>query len=191
MSAAERNKTPIFERLAPLLAGARRVLEIGAGDATHARHACGLLPDVVWQTSEHPVRLAELERALADRDDLPAPVALDVLAGPWPPGAFDAVYAANVTHIMSWPAVQALFAGSAGVLAGKGLLCLYGPFFDDDAASVPSNAAFDRELRQQDAAMGLRRCQALDELALAHGLWRDYDWPMPANNRLLVWRRPN
>ncbi len=189
MSAAERNKTPIFERLAPLLAGARRVLEIGAGDATHARHARGLLPDVVWQTSEHPARLAELERALAYRDDLPAPAALDVLAGPWPSGAFDAVYAANVTHIMSWPAVQALFAGSAKALADNGLLCLYGPFLDDDVATAPGNAAFGRQLGRRDAAMGLRRLQALDELAMAHGLRRAHDWPMPANNRLLVWRR--
>lgn len=184
---AQRNKAPIFEHLTPLLRDAKQVLEIGAGDGTHACHARTCLPETVWQPTEQPGRLATLEHGLAG-SDVPPAVALDV-TGDWLAGPFDAIYAANVTHIMSWPAVEALFQGSARGLEAGGLLCLYGPFFDDAVATAPSNLTFDEQLRSQDPAMGLRRLQALDELGESNGLTRQHDWAMPANNRLLVWCR--
>jgi len=185
---ATRNKAPIFEHLLPLLRGADRVLEIGAGDGTHARHATDCLPDVHWQPSEHPARFDLLQTGLVGCTGVTAPIQLDV-TGPWPSGPFAAVYAANVAHIMSWPAVRAFIAGSARVLADNGWLCLYGPFFDTTLATVASNIEFDRRLRLNDPAMGLRRVQAIDELAQANGLRRTHDWSMPANNRLLVWQK--
>jgi len=189
-SAAERNKHPIFDALAPRLTNARRVLEVGAGDATHARHALDRLPGVVWQTSEAPGHHRRLVAALADRDEtrLPAPLALDV-RGAWPDSEYDAVYGANVAHIMDWAAVQALFSGAAGSLSDAGLLCLYGPFLDAGVTPAPSNAAFDESLQARDPEMGLREIGQLDALAEAHGLQRVADIAMPANNRLLIWRR--
>src|SRR5699024_10575579 len=100
-----------------------------------------------------------------------------------------AVYAANVSHIMAWDEVAALYAGAASVLEGGGLLCLYGPFFDDELATAASNLAFDQRLRERKPSMGLRRVQALDELAAQNGLRRYRDWTMPANNRLIVWQK--
>lgn len=185
---AQRNKKPIFERLRPLLRNADRVLEIGAGDGTHARHALACLPATSWQSSEHPLRMELLEQGLAGCRGLPAPIPLDATDA-WPDGPFAGVYAANVAHIMGWEAVESLFAGTAGVLERDGLLCLYGPFFDDSADAAPSNIEFDRRLRSQDPNMGIRRIQALDQVAQNHGLERRGDWAMPANNRLLVWFR--
>jgi len=187
-AAAERNKTPIFTRLTTLLTAADRVLEIGAGHGLHARHAVACLPGIDWQASEQPARLAALQQGLAACHELPPPLALDV-TGAWPAGPFSAVYAANVAHIMSWPQVTQFVAGSADVLAVGGLLCLYGPFVDSDVVTAASNQAFDARLRALDPVMGLRRVQALAALAQAQGLqpWRD--WALPANNRLLVWRK--
>lgn len=190
-SAAERNKGPIFERLMPLLGDDARVLEIGAGDGTHARYAVSCMNRIDWQSSEHPDRIKQLEYGLKDWTSLPKPLALDV-TGLWPvePSAlFTVVYAANVAHIMAWPEVVKLFAGSVEVLEPGGLLCLYGPFYDDDIITASGNVAFDNRLRSRDSAMGLRRIQALDELAHRHDLSRFHDWSMPANNRLLVWQK--
>lgn len=187
-SAAQRNKGPIFQQLTPLLTGAARVLEIGAGDGVHACHAATCLPAVRWQASERPQHLPRLQAALAAQTELAPPIALDVL-GSWPQGPFTVVYAANVAHIMAWPEVVQLFAGSASVLDAAGLLCLYGPFFDDTVVTAPGNRAFDARLQAMDAAMGLRRVQALDALAQDHRLLRRHDWTMPANNRLLVWQK--
>ncbi|HET7314462.1 DUF938 domain-containing protein [Salinisphaera sp.] len=190
-SAAERNKRPIFDALVTWLADARAVLEIGAGDATHARYARRRLPHVRWQTSEAPAHLRRLTAALVDgaRDPrLPAPLALDV-RGAWPAACFDAVFAANVAHIMSETAVAALFAGAGAHLNAHGLFCLYGPFFDADETPGEGNLGFDRALRARDPAMGVRARQALDALAADHGLVCAARLTMPSDNRLLIWRK--
>lgn len=189
-SAAERNKQPIFDALAPWLADAGRVLEVGAGDGTHAFEAIHRLPHVIWQTSEAPAHHRRLVAALveADMTRLPAPLALDV-RGPWPAARFDVVFGANVAHIMDWDAVGALFAGAGACLNAAGLLCLYGPFVESEVALAESNARFDAALRARDPAMGLRRLDDLDALAVRHGLDPVDIRPMPANNRLVIWRR--
>lgn len=190
-SAAERNKRPIFDALVPRLRDARRVLEVGAGDATHARYAGERLPDIVWQTSEAPGHHRRLLAALADQHEqrLPIPLALDV-RGRWPDGPFDVVYGANVAHIMDWTAVQALFAGTARILAPDGMLCLYGPFVRAGVAPEAGNAVFDGALRARDAGMGLREIEALDALGEGVSLLLEEDIGMPSDNRLLIWRKP-
>lgn len=197
-SAAERNKRSIFDALVPWLADAETVLEIGAGDATHARHAACRLPHIRWQTSEAPGHVRRLAAAMVDNkaaDDeglraqqLPRPIALDVRHH-WPAGLWDAIFAANVAHIMDWEAVQALCAGAGGHLNPGGLLALYGPFLEG-AAGPPaaSNERFDRALRAQSPAMGLRDVADLETLATGADLVPAADVEMPANNRLLIWR---
>lgn len=188
-SAAERNKRPIFDALVEWLAPAPRVLEIGAGDGTHARYALTRIEGVFWQASEAPAHLRRLTAALVDAEvgRLPAPIVLDV-RGHWPGARFDVVFGANVAHIMTEDAVAALFAGAARHLEDGGLLCLYGPFFDRDEAAGAGNLAFDAALRARDAGMGLRERGALDTLAAAQGLAPAARLVMPADNRLLIWR---
>ena len=62
---------------------------------------------------------------------------------------------------------------------------MYGPFIVDGEALAPSNAAFDADLRQRNAAWGLRTLRAVVTAAEAAGLhWVDRA-PMPANNLFL------
>lgn len=189
MSAAERNRAPIFEALMPWLAAAHSVLEIGAGDATHARYACQRCPHLAWQVSEAPAHYRRLIAALVDLPEsgLAPPVALDV-RGQWPADRFDVVYGANVLHIMDWPAVQALFEGAACHLNADGLLCLYGPVIEAEGALGDGNQRFDQTLRGRDPAMGLRRLADLDDCAGRHGLRRQTCQIMPADNRLMIWQ---
>ena len=189
-SAAQRNKEPIFDALVEHLAHARDVLEVGAGDATHARYAIERLPHCVWQSSEAPGHYRRLVAALADRSEqnLPRPLALDVRAA-WPAGPYDAVFGANVAHIMDWTAVEALFSGAARVLRPTGRLCLYGPFLRRGTPPETGNAAFDAALRDRDPAMGLREIEALDALGEPLCLSRVADIAMPSDNRLLIWQK--
>jgi hypothetical protein len=53
----------------------------------------------------------------------------------------------------------------------------------------PSNAEFDAWLRGRDPASGLRDFEAIDALAKRHRLVLEEDNAMPANNRLLVFRK--
>jgi cyclopropane fatty-acyl-phospholipid synthase-like methyltransferase len=187
----ERNRDPILEVLQPVLRHARSVLEIGSGTGQHAVHFAAAMPWLRWQASERPAHLAGIvawldEAALANT---PPPLALDVATGPWPAMGFDAVFSANTLHIMGWPQVQAFFAGVQGVLARGGTLAVYGPFNYGGACTSESNAQFDAWLKARDAASAIRDFEAVDALARGIGLHLAGDHALPANNRLLVWRR--
>ena len=186
----ERNKQPILEVLAGELESSRTVLEIGSGSGQHVVHFAAALSDIDWQPTDLPDALPSLNARV--RAEAPAnvrqPHALDVLEHDWT-GQYDAVYSSNTLHIMSWTAVEALFAGIGRILTGSGCLCIYGPFTYADVETTATNLDFDRWLRDRDPLSGLRSFEAVDELAGRQSLTLDADYPMPANNRLLIWRR--
>jgi hypothetical protein len=69
------------------------------------------------------------------------------------------------------------------------MLLVYGPFNYDGHFTSDSNAAFDGWLKAQGTHMGIREFSAVNELARRFGFELQDDHVMPANNRLLVWRR--
>lgn len=56
----------------------------------------------------------------------------------------------------------------------------------DGTPTSPSNERFDQSLRARDSGMGIRDDRAVAALADEHGI---ADEAMPANNRILIWRR--
>ncbi|MGH8494649.1 MAG: DUF938 domain-containing protein [Gammaproteobacteria bacterium] len=189
--ASERNKGPILAVLRHALANATRVLEIGSGTGQHAAFFAAALPGLVWQPSEMPGRLDGIRAWMSDvhLDNILAPIELDVCTRPWPVDGVDAVFSANTAHIMSWPEVVCMFEGVGEVLADGGVFCLYGPFRSGGAFDTESNRLFDAMLRRQQPSMGLRDREALVDAAAANGLTFVGEHRMPANNRLLEWRR--
>jgi len=190
-SAAERNKEPILEVLQYLLEESFDVLEIGSGTGQHATYFAARMPHLVWQPSDCKEYLPDLSTRIRRhglKNILP-PVELDVRNHPWPVSSVDVVFSANTLHIMSWPAVEHFFAGVGEVLEPCGLLCVYGPFMYDGAHTSDSNARFDEYLRARDPGSGIRAFEDLDALARRQQLELDTDYQMPANNRMLVWRR--
>jgi SAM-dependent methyltransferase len=188
--ACERNKGPILEVLREAFAELHRVVEIGAGTGQHAVHFARHLPQLEWQPTDRPEYLPGLSARIAVEGppNLQAAVQLDVLRQPWPAVRGDAVFSANTLHIMSWPAVEALFAGLPRILDPGGVLAIYGPFKYGGQFTTPSNAAFDAMLRERDPDSGLRDFESVNALANAAGLELQADHAMPANNQLLVWR---
>ena len=88
----------------------------------------------------------------------------------WPVQTVDYVFSANTAHIMSWPEVEAMFAGVGRVLRTQGVFCLYGPFNRDGQFTSDSNRAFDEIAAARDPNMGMRDDQALIALGRKHGL---------------------
>lgn len=189
--ACERNQEPILHVLRDTLADCKSILEIGSGTGQHAVFFGAQLPHLLWQTSDlpqnHPSIIAWQQEAQC-ANVLP-PIALDVSTDEWPQGPFDAVFSANTCHIMAWDEVVTMFAGVGRVLRVGGMLCIYGPFNYHGAFTSASNAQFDAHLKSQAAHMGIRDFEAMDRLANDHGMTLEADHAMPANNRLLVWRR--
>jgi cyclopropane fatty-acyl-phospholipid synthase-like methyltransferase len=187
--AAERNKQPILEVLRRRLPPSGRVLEIGAGTGQHAVHFARHLPAVHWQTSELPQHLPLLSARIQQAGvGLPEPIELDVM-GDWPDQAFDAVFTANTLHIMPWECTSVLIERASNCLAGGGELIIYGPFHDNGVHTAESNLQFDRMLRSRNPDMGVRDAVKIRNLAGGHGLEPVADISMPANNRILVFRK--
>lgn len=188
--AAEENKQVILDVLAPLLAKACSVLEIGSGTGQHAVFFASVMSHLVWQTSDlvpsHAgIRLWIEKGGLAN---VRAPLELDVTAD-WPASSYDAVFSANTAHIMSKRQTEAMIRGVAGVLAPGGAFALYGPFNYGGRYTSESNARFDQWLKARDPQSGIKDFDDLDAVARGHGLEIYHDFSMPANNRILVWRR--
>ena len=189
-----RNRAPILDVLKRHFSRVQRVLEIGSGTGQHAVYFAPSLPNAQWQTSDVEAALPGIRSWLdsARLPNLPPPVALDI-NGPWPARArdkrYDAAFTANTLHIISWPEVQRLFTGLKDVLMADALLAVYGPFNYNGAFTSDSNRAFDESLKRQSPTSGIRDFEAVDALAASIGFELIADLVMPANNRMLVWRR--
>ncbi|MCC8361616.1 class I SAM-dependent methyltransferase [Lysobacter sp. A6] len=188
--ACERNREPILEVLRTQFADCRSVLEVGSGTGQHAVHFAAAMPWLSWQCADLPPQLPGIRQWLdeAGLPNTPPPLALDV-SGPWPTGPYDAVFSANILHIVGWPGVEAFFAGVGQVLDAAGMLVVYGPFNAGGSYTSESNRDFDAWLKARDPRSGIRDVEAVQALAAQVGLRVVDDVAMPANNRCLIWRR--
>ena len=186
--ACERNKDPILAVLRTAFATRHAVLEVGSGTGQHAVYFSSALRQLSWQPTEQRDHLTDLAQRVADSGlaNLRAPVELDVTQPHWPALTVDAVFSANTLHIMSWPAVEAMFAGLAKVLVAGSSVCIYGPFNYDGRYTSPSNERFDDWLRARDPQSGIRDLGAVCGLAAEHRLELVADHDLPSNNRLIV-----
>lgn len=186
--ACENNKTAILEVLKSHFMQVDSVLEVGSGTGQHAVFFAQQLPHLQWQPADQAEYLDGIEawRSWAQLPNVLAPLTLNVNQ-PWPVRATPAIFSANTVHIMSWAEVENFFATINTVLMPDGVFCLYGPFNYGGQYTSDSNANFDQWLKSRDPLSGIRDFEAIDKLALQAGLSLLKDYPMPANNRCLVW----
>jgi len=198
-SAAERNKQPILDVLRVVLPDRGTALEIASGTGQHVAWFAAALPDWTWQPTDADAgALPSIAAwvAQAGLANVRPPVQLDVMAPQWPASGppfaarFDAIYCANMLHISPWATCAALMRGCARHLAPGGVLVTYGPYLEDDVPTAPGNVAFDRSLRLQNPAWGIRRLEDVQAEARRSGLSLRERHAMPANNLLLVFDGP-
>ncbi len=192
--ATQRNREPILERLAHWLDGPATVLEVASGTGQHAVFFAEKLPHLVWQPTDGDPSSLESISAWAEESGLPnlrPPLLLDASSSDWPvvAGEVDTIFNANMIHIAPWSAAQGLLAGAGQVLPVAGRLVLYGPFKIDGAHTSPSNAAFDESLRARDPRWGVRALEDVRATAEASGLVHEETAELPANNKLVVFRK--
>ena len=188
-----RNREPILAALKPRLPCRGLVLEIAAGAGEHAVYNAAAFPHLLWRpTDPDPDALTSIA-AWRDHAALPnllAPLRLD--AGDpdtWPVDVVDAVVNINMIHIAPWSATEGLMMGAGRVLPFGGVLFLYGPYFEPDIETAPSNLAFDLSLKGRNPAWGIRRLDDVAALAARHGLALSERIAMPGNNLSLIFRK--
>ena len=142
-------------------------------------------------TSRRTVAVLSASAALAN---LRPPLALDVTAAGWEasagvPRPLSAILCINMIHIAPWAAALGLLRGAGAALDAGGLLYLYGPYRRGGEHTAASNAAFDRSLRAQDPAWGVRDLEAVAAEAERAGFALEEVVEMPANNISVILRR--
>jgi hypothetical protein len=189
--AALRNREPITEVLREWLPERGLVLEIASGTGEHAVHFAQAFPNLEWQPSDvHEDALESIAawREAAGLPNLRAPILIDATEPDWPVSKADALLSINMVHISPWSAALGLLDGAGRLLAPGAPLILYGPWLKDDIETVPSNRAFDADLRLRNPHWGLRRVEDFAAAAKQRGLALAEASPMPANNLMLLLR---
>jgi Protein of unknown function (DUF938) len=190
--AALRNREPIAEVLGEWLPTRGLVLEIASGTGEHAVFFAERFPQLQWQPSDvHPSALSSIAawRETTGLTNLRAPLVIDAGSAEWPIDQADAVLSINMVHISPWASALGLLDAAARLLSLGAPLILYGPWLKDDIATVPSNLAFDADLKRRDPEWGLRRVEEFAAAAEEVGLLLKATRAMPANNLMLLFRR--
>lgn len=189
--ACENNKRPILAVLREVFTRPVTVWEIGSGTGQHACFFAEHLPHLTWQPTDRAENLAGIQLWLDDAKlpNLKFPLALNVNDAVWPCAAVDAVFTANTLHIISEAEIETLFLRLGEVLNANARVCIYGPFNDNGQFTSESNAHFEQWLKSQNPLSGIRDAEWIGQLAQGIGLTLEADHAMPANNRLLVFRK--
>ena len=194
----ERNSAPIIAALAPMLRGrAGPVLEIGAGTGQHAAAFALAFPQLDWWPSDpdaiHCASITAWQKALGAPTR--GPMKLDAATN-WAIdnavqvlGPLSAVISLNVIHITPISVAQGIVAGAGLALGARGLLIFYGPFRENGAHTGAGNVDFDAGLRAENPQWGVRDTAEISTLATNAGLQFADLVAMPANNRLLIFRK--
>ena len=187
----ENNQAVILAELKRFLKPDQKVLEVGSGTGQHAVYFAGQLPRIVWQTSDQLQTHAGIQLWLDDAalSNALAPLALDARTVDWSDMTYDIVFTANSLHIMAADAAENFVRRVSSALPPSGLFIAYGPFNYGGRFSSESNVRFDGWLKQQNSLSGIREFEVLNQCAEQGGLHLLEDITMPANNRLLVWRK--
>ena len=188
--ACENNKAPILEVLTQHLREPATVLEIGSGTGQHAAWLPRFLPHLQWQPSDVAAHLPGIRQWLdeAALDNVRTPLALDVRAS-WPQQHYDALFSANTFHIMSASTTALCIRRGSDHLRPGGLFLVYGPFNYNGRFTSDSNARFNDWLKMRDPDSAIRDYEWVCEQMANAGLEALADHAMPANNRLLVFRK--
>jgi len=192
--AALNNREPILEVLRPLLHPGQSVLEIGSGTGVHVAHFATGMPEIRWRPSDpdSAMRASIAAWCAGLTVEVEAPLDLDVRAADWwrdVAGPVDAVLSVNMLHVAPTDAFAGLAGGSASLLAGGGLLALYGPFRFNGQCCGLGNERFDAMLRRQNATWGLRDINDIAAQGATAGFGLERVAEMPANNHMLLLRR--
>ncbi len=186
----DQNREPIQQVFEQFVDGRKTVLEIGSGTGQHAVYFSAQFADLLWQTSDlienHPSIQAWIDDS--GLNNVYSPIELDS-RGDWPDQQYDLLYSANTVHIMSSGAVEQLFKKITGCMHESSVFLLYGPFNYDGLYTSESNARFDLWLKQRDSSSSIKNFNWLKDIGHQSGIKCIHDFEMPANNRLLVWRK--
>ncbi len=187
---AARNAPFIASALVDVLPTKGLVLEVGSGTGQHADAFSRAFPNLLWQpTNADDLDSVKAWRAESEMPNFLEPLTFDLFDLQSPVSSAEAIYCANVIHIAPAEAIPHLFRHAKALLGLGAPVVLYGPFRYRDRELEPSNVSFNVWLSERFSGGGIREFEAVCDTAKSEGFEIEVDKEMPANNRLLVFRR--
>ncbi|WP_417599365.1 DUF938 domain-containing protein [Pararhodobacter oceanensis] len=194
---AARNLAPILAVLAEALPDSGASLEIASGTGQHIAAFGMHFPHIRWQPSDgNPANLVSIAAWCEGQANILPPQVLDACKTGWAQawrrdhGPLTSIHLSNLLHLISTPEAETLLEEVAQALAPEGVFCLYGPFKRGGALVSEGDHAFDASLRAQDPAIGYKDVEWVQERLQAAGLQSCELIEMPADNLMLLARRP-
>lgn len=191
-AAADRNKEPILEVLKKVLRPEdHRLLEVGAGSGQHAVYLAPFFPKIEWQPTEVAENLPILRERIKQSSipNIKTPFKMTVGEDDFPIRTFDVILTVNTFHIMHWKECKTFIKLISGRLQEGGKVLIYGPFNYNGKFTTASNEEFDKSLREKDPQSGIRNFEDVFAAMIKNGFEMINDYEMPANNRMLYFRR--
>lgn len=169
----------------------KHILEVGSGTGQHAVYFGKHLADLYWQTSDVLMNHEGIQMWLdeAELSHVLAPAEYQIGQSSWPDFDADVVFSANTLHIISTELVQHFISDLGKNLYTGNRFFYYGPFKYNGDFTSPSNAEFERWLKNIDSQRGIRDFECIVELMQAQRFTLLHDLSMPANNQLLIFEK--
>ncbi len=189
--ACERNKDVILSVLQKHLLKKEYVVEIGSGTGQHCVYFAKHLPHITWQPTDRAENISYITLWVNDANlpNIKAAKVLDVNQDDWPVDKPTVFFTANTFHIMSWDSVCRTVNKGVDHLADNGLFFIYGPFNYNGKYTSESNKEFDGWLNIQSNDSAIRDFEKVCDLFFKKGCRLIEDNSMPANNRLLIFKK--
>lgn len=190
---ALRNCAPICDAMAGYVPKQGRALEVASGTGQHVIAYARVFPDVTWQPTDIDAARLNSVNAWAALEGLPNLLAAHMLNASqpdWNIGAFDLVTVTNLFHLISESAATNVIVGAARALRPDGVFFVYGPFRNSGVFRSHGDQEFHMRLQESDASAGYKDLEWMQAQAGGAGLTLLAEIEMPANNLLLVWRKP-
>ena len=190
--ATARNRDVILEQLLPRIETPAVLLEIASGTGEHACHFSAAMPDLTWHPTDLDAdHLSSIKSHIEAEalSNIQPPEKLNVIEEVWPVENCKYVFNANMIHISPWICTLGLMRGAGRVISPGGRLIMYGPYFQQDRETAPSNLSFDQSLRSRDPEWGIRQLEDVVSVAEQNQFQLEEVIEMPANNLLVIYQK--
>lgn len=190
--ACERNKEPILKVLQETITPNHgKLLEVGSGTGQHAVAFAPHFKNVIWVTSDVAANHLGISMWLREYkiQNIVGPLRFEIGKDEFPSQPFDMVYTANTFHIMEWKNTKTFMKMLGRRLRKGSLVMIYGPFNYNGNFISESNREFDAMLKSKNPLAGIRNFEDVNKTMIKQGFELIKDHMMPANNRMLCYRR--
>lgn len=194
--ATEKNRQPILEILKEKIPANGNILEIASGSGEHSLFFAPYFPQQQWIPSDKEKECLDSIKTWREdclTDNLQLPLEIDVMESNWHQSLtqknITAIICINMIHISPWEACLGLMTGAREILPLDGILYLYGAYKINNQHTATSNQEFDKYLKSQNSAWGVRNLEDIIEVAAKNNLTFEKKIQMPSNNFSLIFRK--